>query len=55
MLIADSKRFIGYVAGSDQIKSASTEAIAAIKKLGIETYLITGDNERAARTVANQV
>ncbi|MDN4480357.1 heavy metal translocating P-type ATPase [Demequina muriae] len=40
------------IAVSDTVKSTSAEAIAAFRELGLEVVLLTGDNERAARAVA---
>ena len=40
---------------ADQIKPTSAQAIARLGALGLLTVLLTGDNERAARTVSNQV
>jgi Cu+-exporting ATPase len=40
---------------SDTVKATSTEAVARLRGLGLTPVLLTGDNERAARTVASQV
>ena len=39
----------------DTVKESSTDAIAQLRELGIEPILLTGDNEAAARHVADQV
>ena len=39
----------------DTVKESSAEAIAQLRELGIEPILLTGDNEAAARHVADQV
>lgn len=39
----------------DTIKDSSADAIAQLRELGIEPILLTGDNEAAARHVADQV
>lgn len=54
MLLADSKQVIGMIAAADAIKKTSKEAVIALEKLGIEVYLITGDNERTAQAIASQ-
>jgi Cu+-exporting ATPase len=54
MLLADSKQLIGIVAAADSIKETSREAVNALQKLGIEVYLITGDNERTAKAIGAQ-
>jgi Cu+-exporting ATPase len=40
---------------ADTVKPTSQEAITALRALGLTPVLLTGDNERAARSVADQV
>lgn len=40
---------------ADGIKETSADAIAQLRELGLRPILLTGDNERVARTVAGQV
>ena len=40
---------------ADTVKPTSAEAIARLRNLGLNPVLLTGDNERAARAVADQV
>ena len=40
---------------ADRIKETSAEAVAALHDLGLEVVLVTGDNERTARAVADEV
>ena len=45
----------GMLVVTDTIKPTSAQAIARLRGMGLRAVLLTGDNERAARTVANAV
>ena len=45
----------GIITLMDKIKESSKPAIDELHKMGIETYMLTGDNEKTASTVANAV
>jgi Cu+-exporting ATPase len=45
----------GLIVVGDRIKETSAEAIAELEQLGLSPVLLTGDNELAARTVAEAV
>ncbi len=53
--IARERRALGLVALGDTLRSDAISAIAALRKAGLKTILVTGDNERAARRVADDL
>ena len=46
---------IGLIAIQDTSKPSSKEAIAELKKRGLKTIMLTGDNEKVAAAIANEV
>lgn len=52
---ANEKNALAVVAIGDKIKSTSIEAIQQLQKMGIEVYMVTGDNARTAEAVSKQV
>lgn len=55
MLISLDNKLSGIIAVADQIKETSKKAIEELKSMGLDVYMITGDNERTAKAIANQV
>lgn len=47
--------FAGYVVLSDTIRSESIDTIKALTELDVHPVLLTGDNEKAADTIAKQI
>jgi len=52
IVVAIDGRAAGILAVADTIKPTSPGAIAALHNLGIQTVLLTGDNEQTARAIA---
>ncbi|HAN62348.1 MAG TPA: heavy metal translocating P-type ATPase, partial [Rhizobiales bacterium] len=48
-------KLLGIIAVADLLKPTAREAVRNLQEKGIETVLLTGDNERAAAAVARQV
>jgi copper-transporting P-type ATPase V len=48
-------RLVGAIALADTVKPEAADAIAGLRRMGIEVELLTGDNERVARSVASAV
>ena len=54
VLVAREGHIIGLIAIADTLKQTTPAAIAAFKKLGLQVVMITGDNERTARAIAQE-
>ncbi|WP_264554550.1 heavy metal translocating P-type ATPase [Halocatena marina] len=55
MLVALNGELIGIVANADAVKESAVEAVTALAERDVEIRMITGDNERTARAVAEEV
>lgn len=55
MFAAVSGKLAAILAVADPIKPSSKEAVARLKRLGLEVVMLTGDNQKTAQTVAVQV
>lgn len=53
--VGHSGRILGVIALGDTLRPDAKEAVAALRKAGLRTVLLTGDNERAARRIASEV
>ncbi|GGH50007.1 copper-translocating P-type ATPase [Paenibacillus silvae] len=54
MLVAVDGQWAGMIAVADTIKDTSKQAIRRLQVMGIQIVMMTGDNERTARSVARQ-
>lgn len=54
MLVAVNNIIEAVIAVADTLKESSREAIEELKKMGIQVYMITGDNKRTADAIARQ-
>jgi P-type Cu+ transporter len=55
MFVVVDRRAAGIIAVADPIKESSIEAIRHLHRLGIKIIMLTGDNERTARAVAEKL
>ena len=55
MFVAIDGQTEGVVGVADTLKENSTQVIKELQGLGLEAIMMTGDNERTARSIASQV
>jgi Cu+-exporting ATPase len=55
LLISWDQSIKGIIAVADTIKENSNLAVSQLKAMGIQVYMLTGDNERTARAIGNMV
>jgi P-type Cu2+ transporter len=55
MFVAVDEEAAGLVAAADQIRPSARQAIAALKALGLEVAMISGDNRRTAEAVGREL
>ncbi len=52
---ADAGELVGVVADADTVKESARDAVTQLRERGVDVMLLTGDNERTARAVAERV
>ena len=55
MLVSIDGQYAGLIAVADTVKETSKQAVSRLKEMGIEVFMITGDNHRTANAIGSQV
>ena len=53
--VAKNNKYVGYILIQDEIKDNSKEVISYFKKQNIKTIMLTGDNEKVAKDISDQL
>ena len=51
----EDAELVGVIANADTVKESATDAVSQLLERGVDVMMITGDNERTARAVAERV
>lgn len=55
MMLGKSGQALGLVAVADTVKPSARDAVAELRRMGVESVMMTGDNERTAGAIAAQL
>ena len=55
MLVAVDGKASGLIAVADTLMENSAEAVKTLQRMGLEVIMLTGDNQRTAKAIANQL
>jgi len=55
VLVGNRKEAVGMIAVMDKIRDTTIKSINELKRSGIRIEMITGDNDRTARAIANEI
>lgn len=55
MMIVREEKLLGIIAVADPVKEDSPKAVKELQEMGIQTAMVTGDNERTAKAIAEKI
>lgn len=55
LFFASETQLLAAIAAGDRVKDSSAKAIRELQDQGIEVYMLTGDNQKTAKSVAHQI
>jgi Cu+-exporting ATPase len=55
LLVASGGKFLGVIGVADTLRDEAREAVSELRGMGIEVVMITGDRERIARAIGDEV
>ena len=55
LFFAKNGELVGTIAVADEVKETSAEAVTALRKLGVDVRMLTGDNRLTAEAIARRV
>lgn len=55
MILVKESQILGLIAVADTLQDYTKEAIAHLRKMGLKLYMLTGDNKRTAKAIAEEI
>ena len=55
MMVSLNQRIVGMIGVADTVRAEARSTVAALRKMGIKVWLVTGDNQRTADAIAKQL
>ena len=55
VFVGEGNTILGYIAVMDKVRDDSVRTVSELNKRGLKTVMLTGDNERTARAIADEV
>uniref|UniRef100_UPI00388E9C07 heavy metal translocating P-type ATPase n=1 Tax=Methanobrevibacter sp. TaxID=66852 RepID=UPI00388E9C07 len=55
IFVGNSKNVLGIIMVSDKLRDNASDVIADLKNQGVKTFMLTGDNKGAAKSVASEI